>query len=110
MPKNKYRVLRLEKIHFRSKIFDVRDLFKARFALLSFAENYSHYQRFAKTNWLCKCGSARELEDHLRSGQCEVYWEIRSKYDNGHYGPNQHRKHSKLNSALKLVASSPHFS
>ena len=45
------------------------------------SEIYSD-RRFARTNWLCKCGSARELEDHLRSGQCEVYGDIRNKYDN----------------------------
>ena len=65
-----------------AKVSDTRDIFKARFALLPFAGNYSHDRRFARTNWLCKCGSARELEDHLRSGQCEVYGDIRNKYDN----------------------------
>ena len=63
-----------------AKIGDVRNWFRTRFGLLPFAGNYSHDRRFARTAWLCKCGSSRELEDHLRSGQCTVYGDIRSKY------------------------------
>ena len=45
-----------------------------------FAGNFSHDRRFARTNWLCKCLSSRELEDHIRSGLCPVYGDIRRKY------------------------------
>ena len=63
-----------------AKIGEVRDLFKTRFGLQPFAGNFSHDRRFAKTNWLCKCLSSRELEDHIRSGLCPIYGDIRRKY------------------------------
>ena len=63
-----------------AKICDVRDWFKTRFGLQPFAGNFSHDRRFARTGWLCKCGTARELEDHIRSGSCPVYGDIRTKY------------------------------
>ena len=36
--------------------------------------------RFARSEWMCKCGEAREEESHLLSGDCETYGEIRDKY------------------------------
>ena len=63
-----------------AKICEVRDLFKTGFGLQPFAGNFSHDRRFARTNWLCKCLSSRELEDHIRSGLCPVYGDIQRKY------------------------------
>ena len=64
------------------KIQYVRDMFRTRFGLQPFAGNYSNDRRFLRTNWLCRCKISREEESHLMSGNCEVYGEIRGKYDN----------------------------
>ena len=48
--------------------------------MLPFAGNYSKDARFAHTNWLCRCGEAKEEESHLMSGNCSVYGEIRRSY------------------------------
>ena len=61
---------------------EARQLFRTRFGLQPFAGNYSHDKRFYKTGWLCRCRDSRENESHLLSGNCEVYGEIREKYDN----------------------------
>ena len=65
-----------------SRIHNVRQMFKTRYGLLPFAGNYSKDKRFARSNWLCKCGESREEESHLLSGVCEIYGEIRDKYSN----------------------------
>ena len=57
-------------------------MFKTRYGLLPFAGNYSRDKRFARTEWLCRCGFAKEEEQHLLSGNCEVYGEIRAGYSN----------------------------
>ena len=46
--------------------------------MLPIAGNFSHNQRFRRTNWLCRCVS-REQEEHIRSN-CVIYKEIRDKY------------------------------
>ena len=61
------------------KISETREWFKSRFALQKFAGNYSKDKRFAKTNWLCRCGE-REEEVHL--ARCQVYSDITARYDN----------------------------
>ena len=72
-----------EKIYINNeKIEYVRDMFRTRFGLQPFAGNYSNDRRFLRTNWLCRCKVSREEESHLMSGNCEVYGEIRGKYDN----------------------------
>ena len=63
-------------------IQQVRDMFRTRFGLQPFAGNYSKDRRFARTNWLCRCQMFREEESHLLSGNCEVYGDIRRRYDN----------------------------
>ena len=65
-----------------SKIHNVRQMFKTRYGLLPFAGNYSRDKRFSRTDWLCRCGRAKEEEQHLVSGNCEVYGEIRAAYPN----------------------------
>ena len=65
-----------------NKISEVRELFKTRFGLQPFAGNFSHDRRFSSSEWKCKCGEAKEQEDHLRSGECEVYGDIRRKHGN----------------------------
>ena len=65
-----------------NKISEVRELFKTRFGLQPFAGNFSHDRRFSSSEWKCKCGEAKEQEDHLRSGECEIYGDIRRKHGN----------------------------
>ena len=50
-------------------IFRVRQQYRARFGLEKFAGNYSNDQRFASSEWLCRCLEAREEESHLTSGK-----------------------------------------
>ena len=57
-----------------------RNWFRTRFGLQFFAGNYSHNNKYAKTNWMCRCGSDREEEGHIISGQCEVYGDLRSQF------------------------------
>ena len=63
-------------------LHNVRQMFRTRYGMLPFAGNYSKDARFARTNWLCRCGEAKEEESHLLSGKCDVYGEIRGKYGN----------------------------
>ena len=71
-----------EKKEYISKktIQSVRVQFRTRFGLQRFAGNYSKDQSFAKSNWLCKCLKSREEENHLMSGECEVYGDITRRY------------------------------
>ena len=57
------------------KIEEVRQMFKSRVGLLPFAGNFSHDKKFAKTNWLCRCG-LKETETHITAGTCPVYEDI----------------------------------
>ena len=57
-------------------------MFRTRFGMMPFAGNYSRDRRFARTEWLCRCRKARENESHLISGECEVFGDLKSKYDN----------------------------
>ena len=45
-----------------------------------FAGNYSHDNRYAKSDWLCLCKESREEESHLLSGECTVYGDLTLKY------------------------------
>ena len=65
-----------------SKIHFVREMYKTRYGMMPFAGNYQRDQRFARTEWLCRCGEAKEEERHLMSGNCEVYGDIVSAYTN----------------------------
>ena len=65
-----------------NRIFNVRQMYKTRYGMLPFAGNYSKDKRFARSDWLCKCGEAKEEESHLLSSNCEVYGELRNKYPN----------------------------
>ena len=67
---------------YSKQINQVRKYFRTKFGMHAFAGNYSHDKRFAKTDWLCKCSKARENEDHLISGECEVYGDLISKFGN----------------------------
>ena len=70
------------KSYFNSNyIHEVRQFFKTRVSMLPLAGNYSNDRRVQGTNWLCKCKVSREEESHLISGNCEVYGDIRKKYD-----------------------------
>ena len=60
-------------------IAEIRNWSRSRFGLQKFAGNYSKDQRFAKTNWLCRCGE-KEVEVHLE--RCQVYSDIASRYNN----------------------------
>ena len=57
-------------------------MYKTRYGMMAFAGNFAKDKRFAWSDWLCKCGEAREEESHLISGTCQVYGEIRHKYSN----------------------------
>ena len=57
-----------------SKIHHVREMYKARYGMMPFAGNYRRDRRFARTEWLCRCGESEE-EQHIMSGNCEVYGE-----------------------------------
>ena len=60
----------------KKNIKEAREIFKTRVGLQPFAGNFSHDRRFARTNWLCICLSAREEEPHLTGGQCPVYGDL----------------------------------
>ena len=67
-----------------NKIEDVRFRFKSRVGLLPFAGNYSKDKKYAKSNWLCRCGE-KEDESHIRNGTCPLYsdiWKNFEKLDN----------------------------
>ena len=64
-----------------NKIEDVRFRFKRRVGLLPFAGNYSNDKRYARSNWLCRCGN-RESELHIRDGTCPIYNDIWQNYAN----------------------------
>ena len=53
-------------------ISSVRDQYRTRYGLQAFAGNYSHSQKYASTNWLCRCKESREEESHIISGKCKV--------------------------------------
>ena len=57
-----------------------RNWFRTRFGLKKIAGNYSHSKKHEKTNWMCRCGSEREVEGHIIRGQCEVYGDLRSQF------------------------------
>ena len=59
----------------------VRQIFRTRFGLQPFAGNYSNDRRFLKSNWLCRCQKVREEESHLLDGSCQVYGDLRIKYN-----------------------------
>ena len=62
-------------------IHQVRELFKTRFGLSDFAGNYKNNKKYKSSDWKCKCGREIEKESHIISGNCEVYEDIRVKYD-----------------------------
>ena len=64
-----------------NKIEDVRLRFKTRVGLLPFAGNYSNDKKYAKSQWLCRCGN-RENESHIIDGTCSIYNDIWQKYSN----------------------------
>ena len=66
----------------QSHIYKVRQMYKTRFGMHPFAGNFSKDFRFARTNWLCRCFEAIEDENHLLSGNCDIYGNIRAKYEN----------------------------
>ena len=57
----------------------VRSYFSTRVGMLPLAGNYSHDRRFQKTGWWCRCGEAREEEEHVRES-CPLYKDIREQY------------------------------
>ena len=63
----------------KNKIEDVRFRFKSRVGLLPFAGNFSKDKRFAKSNWLCRCGE-KENESHIKDGICPIYSDIWQNY------------------------------
>ena len=64
----------------KKSIYEVRTQYRSRFGLLAFAGNYQHNNRFAKSNWLCRCEEAQEDETHFRSGDCKVFGDIVERF------------------------------
>ena len=64
-----------------SFIHEVRKMYKTRFGMHPFAGNFSHDRRFSRTEWLCRCGHSKEEESHILLGNCEVYGDIRQKFE-----------------------------
>jgi hypothetical protein len=62
------------------KMAEVRNIFKARVGMSEFADNFAHDKKFMRTNWLCRCGSERESENHIIK-ECVIYDDIRSKHE-----------------------------
>jgi hypothetical protein len=62
------------------KITEVRKWYRTRYGMQPFAGNFSRDRRFAKSQWLCRCEEAREEEQHLLSGSCRIYGDIRAKF------------------------------
>ena len=61
-------------------IASVRQHYRTRFGLQNFAGNYSNDNRFAKTNWLCRCLESRENEHHLTSGKCKIFGDLNDRF------------------------------
>ena len=61
-------------------IAQCRSWFKTRFGLQDFAGNFSHNQKFSKTNWMCRCEKDIEAEGHIVTGQCDVYGDLRLQF------------------------------
>ena len=59
---------------------EVRNTYKNRFGQRTFAGNYSHDNKYSKTNWMCKCDKSKEKEKHITSFNCPVYADIRANY------------------------------
>ena len=64
----------------KKKIKDVREWFRTRVGMLPFAGNFSNDRRFARTEWRCRCGEVREVEEHILEGSCPVYSDLATKY------------------------------
>ena len=63
-----------------NKIADVRRIFKARVGMTEFADNFAKDKRFMRNNWLCRCETERESEDHIKEA-CKTYEDIRNEYE-----------------------------
>ena len=57
----------------------VRSFFSTRVSMLPLAGNFRQDRRFARTNWLCRCGKEREEERHL-TDSCPLYKDIREQF------------------------------
>ena len=69
------------KEYFEKKVpSEVRAVFATRVSMLPLAGNFSHDRRFASsTGWWCRCGEAREEEEHVRDS-CPLYEDIREQF------------------------------
>ena len=61
-------------------IFNVREQYRTRYGLMPFAGNYSHSNKYAATNWLCRCNEAREEESHIISGKCKFFGDLHDQF------------------------------
>ena len=57
----------------KKSIYEVRTQYRSRFGLLAIAGNYQHNNKFAKSNWLCRCEEAQEDETHLKGSSGEKH-------------------------------------
>ena len=61
-------------------ISEVRNIYRSRFCQREFVGNFSHDNKYSKTNWMCKCTKSKENEKHITSYSCPVYAVIRADY------------------------------
>ena len=79
--KTKNEAILREMAHEKSKC---KNIMKEDYGLLPFAGNYMNDKKFARSNWLCRCGE-KEKEAHITSGSCPIYddiWENRGDLEN----------------------------
>ena len=60
----------------------VRQHSMSRVKMQHFAGNFPKDRRFENTNWRCRCQKEIKSENHLISGQCQVYEDLRGQFSN----------------------------
>ena len=65
----------------QKSINKVRDTFATRVMMLKFAGNYSHDERFRKSNWLCEACDLQITEDQVHITQCSGYTDLKVSRD-----------------------------
>ena len=63
----------------KEKLHIARKIFKARYGMTEFAENYKNNFKYKTTNWMCICKEEKESETHILSGKCTAYGDLRNK-------------------------------
>ena len=61
---------------------DLQNTYKTRYGQRDFGGNFSRDNKYRKSNWMCICLDSKEKENHIISGYCPIYSDIREKYQN----------------------------